>query len=199
MHPIVVSRIAALCLLFPATVAATDLPAPVVASFTRTVQPLLLNKCAAGACHGGPESPSPALTRVDLPANATRTTTLANLRAFLEVLGPSRSAPRFFLRVTDAHAGLPLGRLQQQVEFSTRERSTIHSWLTLVRAAEKPLHDGKVVQAAATLPAGPAQGNRFRDLLDAAANPPALPPPEEPRGLILKSDVPPGDDDPLLP
>ena len=31
-----------------------DLSPAAVADFTRKVQPLVLNKCAAGACHGGP-------------------------------------------------------------------------------------------------------------------------------------------------
>lgn len=199
MHPAVLCRVAALGLLLPAAAAATDLPPPVVASFTRTVQPLVLNKCAAGACHGGADRPAPALTRIDLPANATRTTTLANLRAFLDVVGPTRSASRFFLRVTDAHVEVPLGRLRQQVEFSPRERSTIHAWLALVKGAEQPLHDGQVVQASALVPADQPRANRFRDLLDAAANPPELPPPQEPQGVIFKSDVPPGDDDPRSP
>lgn len=196
---IVVPRVVA-CLVATATAAASasDPPPAVVATFTRGVQPLVMNKCAAGACHGGPERPAPALARVGLPDNATRTTTLANLRAILDVVGPERSSAGFFRRVAEAHADVPLGRLRPQVEFTPRERTTIHAWLTVVKAAETSRRDGKVVLAASETPADPPP-NRLRELLDTAANPPEFPPPEEPRGLIFPSDVNPGDDDPVGP
>ena len=42
-------------------------------------------------------------------------------------------------------------------------------------------------QAAVRTPAPPA-GNRFRDLLDTAANPPQFPLPPEPQGVIFTRD-----------
>ena len=53
-------------LLAPATGRAGDLPPQLMARFTRQVQPLILNKCAAGACHGGPSAHSPAFNRGDV-------------------------------------------------------------------------------------------------------------------------------------
>ncbi|MFM1904671.1 MAG: hypothetical protein RLZZ440_2571, partial [Planctomycetota bacterium] len=44
--------------------------------------------------------------------------------------------------------------------------------------------------AGAKLP-GPPPGNRFKHLLESAANPPQLPPPREPQGVIFPNDVPP--------
>ncbi|NBW87768.1 MAG: hypothetical protein EBR23_13320, partial [Planctomycetia bacterium] len=42
---------------------AHDLPPELVARFTRQVQPLILNRCAAGACHGGPAAHAPRFAR----------------------------------------------------------------------------------------------------------------------------------------
>jgi hypothetical protein len=47
-----------------------------------------------------------------------------------------------------------------------------------------------VTPAAATVEPAP-QTNRFRALLDAAANPPELPPPQEAPGIIFSRDDPP--------
>jgi hypothetical protein len=56
--------------------------------------------------------------------------------------------------------------------------------------------DYAVQPAAATVPAAPAPPpapNRFKALLDTAANPPEFPPPEEPKGVIFPKDAPPAE------
>ena len=73
---------------------------------------------------------------------------------------------------------------------SARERLTLEQWLAAVRSVEPPRHfDPAVTPVAATVAEPTAtKPNRFRELLDTAANPPQLPPPQEPQGVIFKPD-----------
>lgn len=188
------------------------LPPPVVAQFTRAVQPLLINKCAQGACHGGPQATAasgrPALANAGpwkiarLPGGQSpdRATTLANLTAFLAVVGPERDPQPLVKSLATQHpAGAPSGAFVAS-PLTVRERITLETWLATVQGAEA-LGRGAVVDAA-VVPAGyveetgaaagvvPPRPNRLKALLDAAANPPELPPPQEPQGIIFKKDVP---------
>ena len=74
---------------------------------------------------------------------------------------------------------------------SARERLTLEQWLAAVRASEPPRRfDPAVTPVAATVDEPiTAKPNRFRDLLDTATNPPQLPPPQQPQGLIFKPDT----------
>jgi hypothetical protein len=78
---------------------------------------------------------------------------------------------------------------------SPQERISLERWLAGVRQAGRgPIVDHAVQQATAIGPApppAPPQPNRFKALLDSGANPPELPPPEEPKGVIFPRDVPP--------
>jgi hypothetical protein len=71
---------------------------------------------------------------------------------------------------------------------TTAERATLEQWLMAATGrrdleASRPKTPGPAPQAsAAPLP------NRFRAMLDAAANPAPLPPPQEPQGIILGKD-----------
>lgn len=71
------------------------LPAEGVAHFTRRIQPLLLNGCGAGGCHGGVRPDDPfALDRASLHGRANAVSTQANLRtivAAIDLGSPSRS------------------------------------------------------------------------------------------------------------
>jgi hypothetical protein len=58
----------------------TDVPPEVVAKFTRQVQPLLVNRCAAGACHGGPAGHEPRFERGPASARPDRLDTLTNMQ-----------------------------------------------------------------------------------------------------------------------
>lgn len=184
----------------------TGLPPPVVAQFTRTVQPLLLNKCGQGACHGGPQATPVPWKLVRLPGGRSpdRTTTLANLAALLAVVGPDRDPQPLVTSLAARHPpDAPPGSLVAS-PLTARERRTLETWLAGVRSAEagarRPLVDPAVVPAGFSEPgAGIARvpptdsvprPNRFQALLDAAANPPELPPPQEPQGIIFKKDDP---------
>ena len=180
----------AVCLAAALPAAAAEMPPHLVATFTRRVQPLLMNKCATGACHGGPESPALRLRRGYGNANLDRTTTLANLAAFLETVGPDRDPQRLVATLSVKHP-ISAGRNGLAASpLSAQERTTLEGWLAAVRAADRPgMFDPAVTPASATVaePTAP-KPNRFRDLLDAAANPPQLPPPQEPHGIIFKPD-----------
>lgn len=181
----------------PAAAADLDpsLPPAVVAAFTQRVQPLLINHCGAGGCHGGPEAPAPKLQRGAGNRQPDRSHTRANLAAFLKAVGPVRDAKPLAALLADGHpkAG---PRPRQAAPLTTSERVTLDRWLAEVREAERRVAhvDSGVVPASAEMPEPvPQAPNRFRALLDAAANPPELPPPEEPKGVIFKNDVPPED------
>jgi hypothetical protein len=188
-----------------ASLAADDLPPALVARFTRNVQPLLLNKCAAGACHGGQTAHEPRLEQADVRGGINRPGTLANIETLLDLLGPECD-PQPLVRLLSArHPAHAASRNLVMSPLTPQERTTLENWIAGVRLAkgQRTIRDPAVQQAAheppaeaAAAPPGEAsRPNRFRALLDSAANPPALPPPQEPQGLILGKDEPPTDAD----
>jgi hypothetical protein len=167
----------------PAAAPALDLPPHVVADFTRRVQPLVLNRCASGACHGSPTGPEPRFTRSDPRGGLDHRTTQANLRAFLLTLGPDADAAKLAALLAAGHPAKPASPRLMAAPLSPQER-----------ISRGPIVDHAVQQATAIGPApppAPPQPNRFKALLDSGANPPELPPPEEPKGVIFPRDVPP--------
>jgi len=191
----IVAAMAASIAVPPEPAAATDLPPDVVASFTHRVQPLVLNRCAAGACHGGPDSPAPRFRRAAVGAQPDRQHTRANLAALLEAVGPARDPRPLAALLAAGHPTQGGTSSRRASAFTTAERVTLDRWLADVRAAERlaaPVDRGVVPVAAevAIDEPAPPRPNRFRELLDAAANPPALPPPQEPSGVIFKPDSP---------
>lgn len=182
---------AALLAALPAT--AHDLPPELVARFTRQVQPLILNRCAAGACHGGPAAHAPRFSRGEAAAAVDRRITLANIDTLLDTLGPDRDARPLLLLLASRHPSAAGRRAPTAEALAPAQRAALESWLAAVRASERQ-RDPHVVPAAAAV-ATPAP-NPFRDLLDAAANPPQLPPPQEPQGVIFPRDDPSADAEP---
>jgi hypothetical protein len=179
------------------------LPNPaVVATFTRQVQPLLLNRCAAGACHGGPAAHEPRLRRGGVQGRLDRALTLANLESFTAALGPEGEDLLTSLATRHPASAAP-GALALD-PLSPQERAVLISWIS----ENKP---AALTQAAfeapfETVPRPPVSGssqpipplpqttttrpNRFQMLLEAARNPVPLPPPQEPIGIILGRDNP---------
>jgi hypothetical protein len=170
---------------------AAELPPPLVAKFTRHVQPLLLNKCAAGACHGGPAAAAPRLQRGFGGGSLDRTTTLANLESFLAAVGPERDPRQLVAALAVRHPATAAKGAIVAAPLSARERLTLEQWLAAVRVVEPPRRFDPAVTPVATTVAEPsaAKPNRFRELLDTAANPPQLPPPQQPQGVIFKPDT----------
>jgi hypothetical protein len=165
---------------------AADLPPELVGRFTRQVQPLLMNRCAAGACHGGPAGHEPKFERGSVSTRPDRVHTLANIDTFLQTIGADRDPSRIVRLLSTTHPATTVRSRLAATPLTVSERRTIESWLADVRVAEGGFHrDPAVQQASATAPPGP---NRFRDMLDAAANPPPLAPPQEPPGVIFPND-----------
>ena len=183
--------------------------APVaLSSFTRVVQPLLLNRCATGACHGRPQAKEPQLKRSMRHGRTDRTTTLTNLQRVTEAVANSGGGDAFLRQILTGHDALPRrpGYTSDEL-LSARERQLLESWLTIslppTTSGSAPLAGSSTpVQPAgfdAPLPAAPqpATPNRFRHLLERAANPPQLPPPRVTKGLNLDTLLP--EDFPPLP
>ena len=167
---------------------ASDVPPEVVAKFTRQVQPLLVNRCAAGACHGGPAGHAPRFERGPASSRPDRTDTLANLKTFLDTVGMNRDPQRLVTLLSVRHPAEPTKSRLAAAPLTASERITIESWLAAVKTAEGGYRrDPAVRQVSAGADIAP-QRNRFRDLLDTAANPPALEEPQEPQGVIFKKD-----------
>jgi hypothetical protein len=167
---------------------AANLPPDLVADFTRRVQPLVLNRCAAGACHGGPTCPEPRFIRPDVRGGIDRRSTQANLQALLAAAGPDRTGTKLAALLAAGHPAKPASPRLIAAPLSPQERLNLERWLGGVRLAEaRTLRDPAVQQASATEPAAPP--NRFKALLESAANPPEFPEPEEPKGVIFPQDV----------
>ena len=239
---------------------ATDLPPGLVADFTRQVQPLLLNKCAAGACHGGPTAHPPRFQRAGVGGQFDRPLTLTNIATLDEAIRSTGTPAAFLSTISARHpASSASSSRLQLVPLTPAERTVLERWITAAAGRRPapfapfaatpiaPSGGRPVTMAAAASPAAtahptaaaaiaraapdddsappaadPAPGprvmpsatpasastgadadgtppaakprpgtvagrpNRFRAMLDAAANPPALPPPTEPKGLLLR-------------
>jgi len=182
-----------------ARAAGSDLPPEVVGDFTRRVQPLIVNKCAAGACHGGPTAHGPTFARISAAGRLDRSQTLANMDAVLNTIGTDRDPQRLITLLSGKHPATPSKGGLAAAPLSARERITLENWLAAVRAAESSRRFDPAVQQAAAAVQAPPKGNRFRDLLEAAATPQELPPPQEPQGVIFKKDDQTSEAPPLAP
>jgi hypothetical protein len=219
---------------------ATDLPPGLIADFTRQVQPLILNKCAAGACHGGPTAHVPRFQRAGAGGQFDRSLTLSNIATLDEAIRAAGSAASFLTTISARHPVSGSSR-HKLVPLTTAERAVLERWIAaatgrrpapfspanaspLAAAGARPVtvaaatgpatapaaesaaperppsppSDADDTASAAVANETPAKGNgkpaataavrpnRFRALLDAAANPPPLPPPQEPQGILLR-------------
>ena len=168
-----------------------NLPPQVLGDFTRRVQPLVLNRCASGACHGNPQGPEPHFIRSDPRGGIDHRSTQANLRAFLEAIGPTLEISPLAAVLAAGHPKQPASSRLVAAPLSPQERVNLERWLGGVRHAERRWMVDPAVQQASALAPAPPQPNRFQALLEAAANPPELPPPQEPTVVIFPKDAPP--------
>ena len=151
---------------------AADLPTDLVSRFTRQVQPLLLNRCATGACHGGPRGHAPQFHRDPATSDAT----LANAAAFRDLLGPDGDPAPLVQRLSVRHPAEAQSRTRLMTPLTPRERAVLEGWLVDARraAGNRPVQDPDVAPASHTEPpAPPRPPNRLRTLLDTGAQPPA--------------------------
>jgi hypothetical protein len=172
----------------PSLLPAADLPPQLMARFTKHVQPLILNKCAAGACHGGPTAHAPHFNRGDVSGRIDRSVTLANVETLFRVIGKEGNATPFLSTISARHPASSTGASLTMAPLTTAERATLEQWLIAATGrrdleASRPTAPSTATQASAI-----PTPNRFRAMLDAAANPPQFPPPKEPQGIILGKD-----------
>jgi hypothetical protein len=167
----------------PPTAPSSD-PAPgphaaVVESFTRSIQPLLLNRCATAGCHVGPKSPEPRFLHRNARGHIDREVTLANLQTVERLIEDERALGRLLREWLSGHP-TPI----DTAPLTPATAAALRRWLASKRVIE--------ARPAATNPPLP---NRFQVMLEAAANPvPLWPPPQAPRGILLLDD-PPGEAD----
>ena len=150
---------------------AADLPPDLVSRFTRQVQPLLLNRCATGACHGGPRGHPPQFHRDPASSGIT----LANAATFRDLLGPDGDPAPLVQRLSARHPADSKSRTLVMTPLTPRERAVLEGWLVDARHAtgKRRLHDPDVAPASHTEPpATPRPPNRLQTLLDTGAQPP---------------------------
>jgi len=172
----------------PSIAPAADLHPNLMARFTKHVQPLLLNKCAAGACHGGPSAHAPHFNRGDVSGRIDRGVTLANIETLFRATGQNGTATPFLTTISARHPASATSTSLTMKPLTTAERATLEQWLVAATGdrdlvASPPATPNTTTQSLAT-----PTPNRFRAMLDAAANPAPLPPPQEPHGIILGKD-----------
>ena len=159
-----------------------------MARFTKHVQPLILNKCAAGACHGGPTAHAPHFNRGDVSGRIDRSVTLANVETLFRVIGKEGNATPFLSTISARHPVSSTSTSLTMTPLTTAERAMLEQWLNAATGrrhleASRPTTPSTAAQASAI-----PTPNRFRAMLDAAANPAPLPPPQMPQGIILGKD-----------
>jgi hypothetical protein len=173
---------------------AADTSPQLVALFTTKVQPLILNKCAAGACHGGPSAHAPRFHRGDIAGPIDRGSTLANIESLTDVVGPHGDLSAFLATISRRHPAGAAATSLQLTPLTPQERATLERWLaaaTGTTAGSEATARGLTAKpptasvAGATQPVVAPRPNRFRAMLEAAANPLPLPAPQEPQGIIL--------------
>ena len=150
---------------------AADLPPDLLSRFTRQVQPLLLNRCATGACHGGPRGHAPQFHRDPSSSGIT----LANAATFRDLLGPDGDPAPLVQRLSARHPADSKSRTLVMTPLTPRERAVLEGWLVDARrtAGNRPVHDPDVAPASHAEPSAPPRPpNRLRTLLDTGAQPP---------------------------
>jgi len=196
-RPPIAIHTAALLAALTATATAAESSPHLLGRFTRQVQPLVLNRCAAGACHGSPRGHAP-LFRGN-PANSDDTR--ANAATFLGLVGPDGDPAAVFQRLAAGHPSGTKSRTLVMAPLTPRERAVLETWLVDAGRAgdRRAIADPAVTPTAFAEPAVAPRPNRFRTLLETGVPPP--PPRDAPRdgrrafsGLVDRRTAPPADD-----
>jgi len=181
---------------------AADYDTALIRSFTSSIQPLLLNRCAAGKCHGvntiDTDTAAPQFQRQSIRGTVNREMTLRNIEALTAAVLPDFDTRRLLGPAGRPHGGasLPplsppqLHRLNVWIDAALAQQAT---WGRVQQASlETPLSASgrSLPQTAPAAPTSAAENNRFQRMLDDAANPQPLPPPQEPQGIIPLDDLP---------
>ena len=194
----------------------SDVSPAIVGSFTRAIQPLLLNRCAAGACHGGTQGTEPKLIRGPVHGHVNRKTTLMNLESVSASVMHNAEDTRALASILDHHNIKENKPVKNKPLLTAREQESLVTWLASLPRNTSPAPAGNIARNPAgniaiepvpmspnpdlqTQPVTPAnftqpqhqrslakQPNRLRRLLERAENPPQLPLPTLTPGLQLE-------------
>jgi len=168
---------------------ADRLPPDLLAGWTRSIQPLLINRCAAGCCHGSSQSPLPRIDRGMPAGGVSRPITLKNIESLRACIGPRPDG-----RDLVAVAGMPHGEGSHPADDPPLSREECRRVAAWIEAAIATTPSRGVVVASHHEPVAgqsapstePLAGNRLKAMLDREANPlPLWPPPQQPQGLLL--------------
>jgi len=174
----------------------------ILGGFTRAIQPLLLNRCAAGACHGGPQGAEPKLLRGPIHRQANQKTTLKNLHSITTSVQHESSDLTFLSKILNHHDKTKKQSATNSPLLTTHEQELFATWLsslprrskTQPQPASPSPQPQSVKQASFEQPQrqlmSPYRPNRFRLLLEREANPPQFPPPKATPGLRLEELLP---------
>ncbi len=189
------------CATFAAEPSRQEVDPAILESFTRVIQPLILNRCAAGACHGGSQGAEPKLLRAPFQGQANQRTTLKNLYSITASVQGKYSDRTFLSKILNHHGKNKKQSVTKDL-LTKREQELFTTWVTAFpqnpyprsRQAIPLTKSRGVKQASLEQPqqrqAVTYQQNRFRLLLEQANNPPQLPPPRATPGLRLDEMLP---------
>ena len=186
------------CSAFAAEPSRQEVHPATLGSFTRAIQPLLLNRCAAGACHGGPQGAEPKLLRGPIHGQANQRTTLKNLHSITTSIQHKSRDITFLSKILKHHDKSKKPSVTKKSLLTTQEQELFATWLTSLpqesktqpRAVSTFPQTQRVNQAnfeqPQQQPASPHRPNRFRLLLEREAHPQQFPPPQVTPGLRIE-------------
>ena len=190
----------------------SDVSPAIVGSFTRAIQPLLLNRCAAGACHGGTQGTEPKLIRGPVHGRVNRKTTLMNLESVTSSVMHNAEDTQALALILDHHNTKENKPVKNKPLLTAREQESLVTWIaslprhTSPAPASEPSRNPAIepepiksildLQTQTVTPTHftqpqhqrslAKQPNRLRRLLEQAENPPQLPLPTLTPGLQLE-------------
>jgi hypothetical protein len=190
------------CTTFAAKPNRQEVHPAVIGSFTRAIQPLLLNRCAAGACHGGSQGAEPQLLRGPIHGQANQRTTLKNLESITTSVQNKSNDRMFLSKILNHHDKRTNASVPKKKLLTAHEQELFVTWLTSLpqdpktqpQAVSSSPQTQRVNQASfeqpQQQPESTGQQNRFKILLEQAKNPPQFPPPRVTPGLRLEKILP---------
>ncbi len=178
----------------------SEMPPAIVGSFTRAIQPLLLNRCAAGACHGGTQGAEPKIMRGPVHGRVNRKTTLMNLESVTSSFMHTTEDTMTLAAILNHHDKRKNKPAKNKPLLTEYEQELLVAWLALLpynRLSEPaavqsiPDHQKQTVTPANFTQQQHQrslnnQPNRLQRLLEQAKNPPQLAPPPVTPGLQLE-------------
>ncbi len=190
------------CTTFAAKPSRQEVHPAVIGSFTRAIQPILLNRCAAGACHGGSQGATPQLLRGPIHGQVNQRTTLKNLESITTSVQNKSNDRMFLSKILNHHDKRTNASVPKKELLTAHEQELFVTWLTALPQNENPQSRSAVHSPQAQRvdpanfelpqppPASLGQHNRFKILLEQAKNPPQFPPPRVTPGLRLEKILP---------